>query len=81
MICAALKRYGMFLADNGSAWFVSGAHDPRWNDSRLGDLKRIPEARSRPSTRAKSSTDEKKGTDLFICPTVEKVSGKCQVET
>lgn len=32
----------MFLADNGSAWFVSGAHDPRWNDSRLSDLKRVP---------------------------------------
>ena len=42
VICAALKKYGMLLADNGSAWFVSGAHDPRWNDSRLGDLKRIP---------------------------------------
>ena len=42
VICAALKKYGMFLADNGSDWFVSGAHDPRWNDSRLGDLKKIP---------------------------------------
>ncbi len=42
VICAALKKYGMFLADNGSAWFVSGAHDPRWNDSRLSDLKRVP---------------------------------------
>ena len=42
VICTALKRYGMYLADNGSDWFVSGAHDPRWDDSRLGDLKRIP---------------------------------------
>jgi hypothetical protein len=42
IVCAALKKYGMFVADNGSDWFVSGAHDPRWNDSRLGDLKRIP---------------------------------------
>ena len=24
MICAALKRYGMFVADNGSDWYVSG---------------------------------------------------------
>jgi hypothetical protein len=25
----------MFLADNGSALFLSGAPDPRWNNSRL----------------------------------------------
>jgi hypothetical protein len=42
VVCAALKKYGMFVADNGSDWFVSGAHDPRWNDSHLDDLKRIP---------------------------------------
>jgi hypothetical protein len=42
VICAALKRYGMFVADNGSSWYVSGAHDPRWNDDALGDLKQIP---------------------------------------
>ena len=42
VICTALQRYGMYLADNGSDWFVSGAHDPRWDDSRLSDLKRIP---------------------------------------
>lgn len=42
VICAALKKYGMLLADNGSNWFISGTHDPRWNDSRLSDLKRIP---------------------------------------
>jgi len=42
VICAALKKYGMFVADNGSDWFVTGAHDHRWNDSRLSDLKRIP---------------------------------------
>ena len=42
VICAALKRYGMFVADNGSDWYLSGAHDPRWNDDALGDLKQIP---------------------------------------
>jgi hypothetical protein len=41
VICAALKRYGMFVADNGSDWFVSGAPDQRWNDDALGDLKQI----------------------------------------
>jgi hypothetical protein len=42
VICRALKKYGMFVADNGSDWYVSGAPDSRWNDEHLGDLKRIP---------------------------------------
>jgi hypothetical protein len=42
VICAALKRYGMFVADNGSNWYISGQHDPRWNDDALGDMKSIP---------------------------------------
>ena len=41
VICAALKRYGMLLADNGGNGFVSGAPDPRWSDDNLGDLKDI----------------------------------------
>ena len=35
VILTALKRYGMILADNGSAWFLSGAPDARWNDDEL----------------------------------------------
>ncbi|MEY2474352.1 MAG: hypothetical protein QOK28_3681 [Actinomycetota bacterium] len=42
VICTALKHYGMFVADNGSNWYISGQHDPRWNDDALGDLKTIP---------------------------------------
>lgn len=42
VICAALKKYGMIVADNGSNWYVSGTHDPRWKDDRLADLKKIP---------------------------------------
>jgi hypothetical protein len=42
VILNALKRYGMFLADNGSGWFISGAPDPRWNDEALGTLKTVP---------------------------------------
>jgi hypothetical protein len=34
-ILRALKTYGMFLADNGSGWFLSGAPDRRWNNERL----------------------------------------------
>lgn len=42
VVCAALKRYGMFVADNGSDWYLSGAPDDRWDDDALGDLKQIP---------------------------------------
>lgn len=41
VILTALKKYGMFLADNGSDWFVSGAPDERWNDDALRDLRRV----------------------------------------
>jgi hypothetical protein len=42
VILTAMKRYGMLLADNGSAWYVSGAPDPRWVDERLALLSRVP---------------------------------------
>jgi hypothetical protein len=31
----ALKTYGMFVADNGSNWYLSGAPDSRWNNDLL----------------------------------------------
>ena len=34
----ALKTYGIILADNGSAWFISGAPDDRWNNENLSLL-------------------------------------------
>jgi hypothetical protein len=40
-ILAALKRYGMILADNGSDWFISGAPDDRWNDEDLHELSEV----------------------------------------
>lgn len=40
-ILTALKRYGMFVADNGSNWYVSGAPDSRWNDANLATLSAI----------------------------------------
>jgi hypothetical protein len=42
VIMIALKKYGMFIADNGSSMFISGVADKRWNDSdlhKLGDMK------------------------------------------
>jgi hypothetical protein len=41
VVLAALKRYGMILADNGSAWFISGAPDDRWDNTQLATLSRI----------------------------------------
>jgi hypothetical protein len=42
VMCAAMQTYGMFVADHGSAWFVSGVPDPRWSDGALRDLRMIP---------------------------------------
>ena len=41
VILRALKKYGMILADNGSRWYLSGEHDPAWDDDLLGQLKTI----------------------------------------
>src|SRR5438874_4488767 len=41
VILAAMKKYGMILADNGSAIFISGAPDNRWNNTNLNLLKQI----------------------------------------
>jgi hypothetical protein len=35
VILTALKTYGLMLADNGSAWYITGVPDTRWNDSDL----------------------------------------------
>jgi hypothetical protein len=40
VIGAALKKYGMILADNGGAFFISGEPGP-WDDMALADLKRL----------------------------------------
>jgi len=42
VILQALKTYGMFVADNGGDWFISGAPDARWDDAELNTLKRVP---------------------------------------
>lgn len=42
VILTAMKRYGMLLADNGSAWYVSGAPDSRWSDDNLQSLRKVP---------------------------------------
>ena len=41
VILRALKKYGRFVADNGSNWYISGASDDRWDDDILCELKSI----------------------------------------
>jgi hypothetical protein len=40
-VLAALKRYGMILADNGSPWYISGAPASGWSNDDLHGLGRI----------------------------------------
>jgi len=40
-IVVALKRYGMILADNGGALYLSGAPDARWNDAEIAQLRKL----------------------------------------
>jgi len=35
VILRAMQKYGIILADNGSAWFISGVPDERWNNDML----------------------------------------------
>ena len=42
VILRALKKHGMVLADNGSAWFMSGVPDPGWDNDDLNDLRSVP---------------------------------------
>jgi hypothetical protein len=42
VVLAALKKYGMILADNGSDWYVSGEPDAHWKNDDLHTLGRVP---------------------------------------
>jgi hypothetical protein len=42
VVVHALQTHGAILADNGSAWFLSGVPDPRWDDDDLRALRGIP---------------------------------------
>jgi hypothetical protein len=41
-ILEALKKHGAIVSDNGSAWYMSGAPDERWNNDVLQTLRRVP---------------------------------------
>ncbi len=40
-ILTAMKEYGIFYADGGSPWYVTGAPDPGWDDNDLDNLKSL----------------------------------------
>lgn len=42
VVLNALKKYGMFLADNGGDWFISGESNAAWDDADLEQLKKVP---------------------------------------
>jgi len=41
VILRALQKYGMMIADNGSAWYISGAPDSRWNNDNLHQIGQV----------------------------------------
>ncbi len=42
VLLRAMQKYGLILADNGSAWYISGAPDERWdNDALTADFNRV----------------------------------------
>ncbi len=41
-ILTGLKQYGMFVADNGSDWFITGESNPAWNNTEINQLKQVP---------------------------------------
>ena len=41
-VVAAMKTYGLVLADNGSPWYFQGERSPHWPDRLIADLKKIP---------------------------------------
>jgi hypothetical protein len=41
-VVAAMKKYGLVLADNGSAWYFQGEQNKHWPERLIEDLKTIP---------------------------------------
>jgi hypothetical protein len=41
VVLEALKKYGMIVADNGSAWYISGVPDENWNNNALHTLGQV----------------------------------------
>lgn len=42
VILAAMKNYGLIMADNGSSMYISGGPDSRWDNNDLHTLGQVP---------------------------------------
>jgi hypothetical protein len=42
VVLAALKRYGMIVADNGTSWYITGEPSSHWSNDDLHTLGRVP---------------------------------------
>jgi hypothetical protein len=42
IILEALKKYGMFVADEGGSWYISGMSSPQWDRVSLETLQTVP---------------------------------------
>jgi hypothetical protein len=42
VILNAMKKYGLIMADNGSAMYISGSPDSRWDNDDLHNLSQVP---------------------------------------
>jgi hypothetical protein len=42
VILSAMKKYGLIMADNGSAMYISGEPDSRWDNDDLHNLGQVP---------------------------------------
>ena len=42
VILTAMKKFGLIMADNGSAMYISGAPDSRWDNDDLHNLSQVP---------------------------------------
>jgi hypothetical protein len=42
VVLAALKKYGMTVADNGTSWYITGEPNSHWSNDDLHQLGRVP---------------------------------------
>ena len=82
VILTALKRYGMFLADNGSNWYISGVPDPGWNDDALvNELRTVTGASFEAVDESSLMVDANSGQAGGVPPTTTPTATQTQTRT
>jgi len=76
VLLQAMKKYGIILADNGSAWYISGAPDPGWdNDALHDDFDRVSgsdfEAVDVTSLMVNNNSGQVQGFSISVSPAVQ----------